>query len=205
MMKRTVAVLSPELAAAVQRMVREQVGAYSSAGGRSAPGNVGASWLMRATENIDHGNYGAATPVFASGDGKVATRDKTTDVISPHEPNSTAVVAEVFNLSDRLLKTNDYFLATRTQDGTLIVVDVYARPGCGMIGKVASGGITARSGTTAGSGTVTAYKMVGSTITATTESHTVYNLSDAAIAADKYVQCKREWYTGTWFVDFEDC
>lgn len=204
-MKRTVAVLSPELAAAVQRMVREQVAAYSTPGARQMPGNVGATWLMRAEADIDHGNYGSATPVFTSGNAQVASRNKTTNAIAPHEPNSTPVSTTVFNMSDRLIKNDDYFLATRTQDGTLIVVDVYARPGSGMIAKVNTGGITARSGTTAGSGSVTAHKLVGTTITTTGETMTVYNLSDAAIAADRWVQCKREWYTGFWFVDFEDC
>jgi len=169
------------------------------------PGNVGACWLMRAEEDIDHGNYGAATPVFASGDAQIAYRNKTTNAITPHEPNSTPVSGVVFNMSDRLIKNDDYFLAARTQDGTLVVVDVYARPGAGMIAKVNTGGITARSGTTAGSGSVTAHKLVGTTITTTGETMTVYNLSDAAIAADRWVQCKREWYTGFWFVDFEDC
>jgi hypothetical protein len=186
-------------------MVREQVAAHSTPGARQIPGNVGATWLMRAEADIDHGNYGSATPVFTSGSAQVASRNKTTNAIAPHEPNATPVSTTVFNMSDRLIKNDDYFLATRTQDGTLIVVDVYARPGSGMIAKVNTGGITARSGTTAGSGSVTAHKLVGTTITSTTETMTVYNLSDAAIAADRWVQCKREWYTGHWFVDFEDC
>ena len=204
-MTRQYAVLSPELAKAVQKLVREQVGAYSTPGARSVPANTGATWLMQAEEDIPAGDYGSATPVVSSGDARVATRDKTTDAISGHTPNSTSVITEVFNLSDRLIKDNDFFLATRTQDGTLIVIDVYARPGAAMIAKVNSGGITARSGTTAGSGTVTAYKLVGTTLTSTSTTHTVYNISAASIAADKWVQCKREWYSGYWFVDFEDC
>jgi hypothetical protein len=186
-------------------MVREQVTAYSTPTERRIPANVGASWLMRAEEDIAAGSYGAATPAFSTGDAQIALRNKATGILEPHEPNSTPVSGLVYNLSDRFIKDNEYFLATRTQDGTLIVVDVYARPGWGMIAKVNTGGITARSGTTAGSGSVTAHKLVGTTITTTGETMTVYNLSDAAIAADRWVQCKREWYTGLWFVDFEDC
>ncbi len=34
---------------------------------------------------------------------------------------------------------------------------------------------------------------------------TVKNLSTSVVGASKYIQIKREYYSGYWFVDFEDC
>ena len=76
-----------------------------------------------------------------------------------------------------------------------------------MIGVVATGGITARAGTTPGTGTVNVYHVNDSGVLAhyNSQTITVYNLSSAAIVADKYVMCKRDYVSWKWFVDFEDC
>lgn len=68
------------------------------------------------------------------------------------------------------------------------------------IGKVKTGGLTARSGTTLGSGTVTVQQIAsGSTISATSLDVTVYNLGTTAIAVDEYVSIVQEFVTGKWF------
>jgi hypothetical protein len=207
-MAKRAAVLTPELAAAVQRMVREKVTAVSTPTERRMPSNVGASWLMRAEEDIAAGNYGAATPAFSTGDAQIALRNKTTGLLEPHEPNSTPVSGLVYNLTDRFIRDNEYFLASRTQDGTLIVLDVYARPGWAMIGVVAAGGITGRNPAFAypGVGNMQPYLLnsIGQLQTVGTPIQ-VYNLSTAPIAAGQWVQAKREWYSGNWFLDFEAC
>ena len=76
-----------------------------------------------------------------------------------------------------------------------------------MIGVVATGGITARAGTTPGTGTVNVYYVNDSGTLAHYNSQTItaYNLSSAAIVAGKYVMCKRDYVSWNWFVDFEDC
>jgi hypothetical protein len=76
-----------------------------------------------------------------------------------------------------------------------------------MIGVVATGGITARAGTTPGTGTVNVYHVNDSGVLAHYNSQTItaYNLSSAAIVAGKYVMCKRDYISWKWFVDFEDC
>jgi len=65
--------------------------------------------------------------------------------------------------------------------------------------------ITARSGTTLGSGTATLYDCSGGTLTATSISETVYNLSTTSIATSRYVMIQREYITGLWLVVYEDC
>lgn len=79
-------------------------------------------------------------------------------------------------------------------------------PWC-LIGVVGAGGITARAGTTPGTGTVNVYHINSSGVLSQYNGHTetVYNLSSSAIAAGAYVQCKREYISWKWFVDFEDC
>lgn len=75
-----------------------------------------------------------------------------------------------------------------------------------------SGTIPARSGTTVGSGVATLYRINSSNVLeAVTDSAsanivvTVKNLSTSVVGASKYIQIKREYYSGQWFVDFEDC
>jgi sorbitol-specific phosphotransferase system component IIBC len=76
-----------------------------------------------------------------------------------------------------------------------------------LIGVVATGGITARAGTTPGTGTINVYHVNDSGTLAhyNSQAITVYNLSSAAIVAGKYVMCKRDYVSWKWFVDFEDC
>ncbi len=63
--------------------------------------------------------------------------------------------------------------------------------------------IGARSGTTPGSGTVTLYQLVGTTLTSTTVTVTAYNLSTTAIAANAYLVLTK--VDGKWIAVWEDC
>lgn len=71
-----------------------------------------------------------------------------------------------------------------------------------LLGK-ANGAITARSGTTPGTGTMDIFYVSGTTLTDTTVDVTVKNLSATAVTASAYIQAK--WIGGAWYVDFEDC
>lgn len=74
------------------------------------------------------------------------------------------------------------------------------------IGVTDSSGIAARSGATPGSGTVTLKGIDASgALVSTSRTVTAYNIASAAVAANTYVQLKREWVTGKFIVDFEDC
>lgn len=72
--------------------------------------------------------------------------------------------------------------------------------------------IPARSGTTAGSGVAKLYRIGASDILETVKDSTnadivvtVKNISASEVGAGKYIQAKREYYSGFWIVDFEDC
>lgn len=63
-------------------------------------------------------------------------------------------------------------------------------------------GVTARSGTTPGSGTVTIYKISsGPTLETTGQTITAYNLSETAVPGSCYATCRRIRFTGQWIID----
>jgi hypothetical protein len=67
-------------------------------------------------------------------------------------------------------------------------------------------GIAARSGTTLGSGTVTFYEISDAgVLSATTETDTVYNITQSAVVGNTYVVVGREFRTNKWIVIVEDC
>lgn len=68
------------------------------------------------------------------------------------------------------------------------------------IGVVKTGGVSARSGSTAGSGDVTIYKAETSTLATTGRDVTAYNLDDVAYSSGEYVTLMKEYSTGKWVV-----
>ena len=62
----------------------------------------------------------------------------------------------------------------------------------------AGSGITARSGTTVGSGSCTEYKLSGTTLTTNTNAITVYNLDAIAIRSGQYLLAVREVISVKW-------
>ena len=79
------------------------------------------------------------------------------------------------------------------------------------VGRTDGSGVSAMSGSTPGTGTVTLYEfdaagdlaaIVDSNSNNVTE--TVYNLSQTAVAANTYVQLKQEVASGNLLVDYED-
>ena len=73
------------------------------------------------------------------------------------------------------------------------------------VAKAGASGVTARSGTTAGSGTVSVYYIASGVLTDTTETLTAYNLSATAVANNAYITIKRCSLDEEWIVDAEDC
>lgn len=88
---------------------------------------------------------------------------------------------------------------------------VYARGW--YLAKTDASGVTARSGDTPGSGTVTLYKhdssenLVQQTASGNSAAvtRTAYNLSTTAVSASTYVMCVEEQITGKLYVAWEDC
>jgi len=75
----------------------------------------------------------------------------------------------------------------------------------GVIIKTPAGGIAARSGTTVSSASCDVFSIVGTTLTDTGNNIDVYNISISAVGASKYGLAKKEYATGKWVIDFEDC
>lgn len=81
------------------------------------------------------------------------------------------------------------------------------------IAKTDGSGVTARSGDTPGSGTVTLYEIdsagdlaeVTSSGDASAVTKTAYNLSTTAVSSATYIMCSQEIKSGKLFVVWEDC
>ena len=73
------------------------------------------------------------------------------------------------------------------------------------VAKAGASGVTARSGTTAGSGTVTIYYIDGGVLTSTSQTVIAYSLSATAVANNAYITIKRCSLDEEWIVDAEDC
>lgn len=72
------------------------------------------------------------------------------------------------------------------------------------IGK-APNGISARSGSSAGSGQVDIYYLASGTLTYSGYGLTAYNIADAAVAGGQYVMIKRNANGDNWYVDMAEC
>lgn len=75
----------------------------------------------------------------------------------------------------------------------------------GVIIKTPSGGIAARSGTTVSSASCDVFSIVGTTLTDTGNNIDVFNISISSVGGSKYGLAKKEYATGKWVIDFEDC
>jgi hypothetical protein len=69
----------------------------------------------------------------------------------------------------------------------------------------AENGVSARSGTTAGSATIKVYYLLSGVLTDSGETITGYNIADVAIGAASYVMLKKGALSENWFIDFAEC
>jgi hypothetical protein len=75
-----------------------------------------------------------------------------------------------------------------------------------LLAKTSAPGIPARSGTTAGSATVTIYTIdTSNVLSASTRTETAVNLTEAAVNGDTFIVIAREWGSRAWIVIVEDC
>lgn len=116
------------------------------------------------------------------------------------ETNQTEI--KLYNFS-RLAVPVDTVISCRRdfQTGFWLVV----QPNQTAIALTSSGGISARSGTTAGYASCTVCYLASGVLTTTGSSVTVYNWSQTAVGGSKYITIKQIGLTGDWVVDAEDC
>ena len=86
----------------------------------------------------------------------------------------------------------------------VIRVQVVGGGGSGSVARTDVSGITARSTTTAGTGTATLQYLNGDTITAESGTITVRNWAGSAVAADAYIFVQQD-RRGVWWAVSEDC
>lgn len=73
------------------------------------------------------------------------------------------------------------------------------------VAKAGGSGVTARSGTTAGSGIVSVYYIASGVLTDSGQDVAVVNMSATAVADNAYITIKRCSLDEEWIVDAEDC
>ena len=95
---------------------------------------------------------------------------------------------------------------TPTPSGMAIGLADAADTGLEWVGVVQSGGISARSGTTPGSGSVKLYALVGGVLVDAGQTVTVYSISSTTggILSGAYIMVAQDAF-GNWWVESVDC
>jgi hypothetical protein len=109
-----------------------------------------------------------------------------------------AIVDEVKRLGT--VRTSGVLYSRAGPGGLMMGVNI---PDAGKVAKTGGSTIAAISGSTPGSGAVTFYDFNGSTLTARSDTLTVYNLASVAVEANTWIMVKL--VDGYWFVDWEQC
>lgn len=110
---------------------------------------------------------------------------------------------------DRLkISAEDWNRVRRVADnGSTGVTSSRKGPYCEMaLAYTGAAGVSARSGSTLGSGTITFYGISDAgLLVATTETATAYNITQSAVVGNTYIVVGRESRTFKWIVVVEDC
>jgi len=128
---------------------------------------------------------------------------------SPKQRVGKPVRAKILNGNaaalDLLKRTRvGYGLAQELVGGIITIrVTEYVGPQW-QIAKTGGSGVTARSGTTSGSGTVRIWNSDDGTLTDSDEDLDVRNLATTAVANNKYIKICRN-RSGDWYVFWEEC
>lgn len=117
------------------------------------------------------------------------------------DANGDAIEVDVYNTSLVPVPAGAYVRIRRNfRSGLWMVGEVQT-----ALAQAGSYGVSARSGTTAGTGDVTIYHIVGGVLTSTGKTLTAKNLSGTAVTASAYITVKRCSLDEDWVVDAEDC
>jgi len=123
------------------------------------------------------------------------------EVISGAGNQLTAIEVDVYNPSFVPVPVGSYIRISRNFRSGLWLIDEMQT----AVAKAGASGVTARSGTTVGTGIVSIYYIDGSTFTDTGEDVSVLNMSATAVANNAYITIKRCSLSDAWIVDAEDC
>jgi len=107
---------------------------------------------------------------------------------------------DVYNESQIPVMVDSIVLCFRDFKSGLFIIE----PIQTAVGK-APNGISARSGTTLGSGQVDIYAIIGGVFTYSGYGLTAYNIADGAVAGGQHVMIKRNASGSYWFVDMAEC
>ena len=130
-------------------------------------------------------------------DNDVVKFEKVTD----SEGNATEI--DVYNTNRVPVAVDSYLRITRNfRSGLWMVGEIQT-----ALAKAGESGVTARIGTTAGTGTVTMYYIDGGVLTPTSPAETlqVTSFSATAVANNAYITIKKCSLDEDWIVDAEDC
>lgn len=169
--------------------------------------DTGIDWELLVVERFRalRGIYVSGTTALVIDNIKVldSGRDPRTD------PTSTSETVTFFNVHSDTYTAGDIVWADWNTSGNDGAGSWDARPkpgvsggGSAAIGK-ADSTIAARSGSTAGSGTVSVWSISGTTLADTGTNETWYNISAATITSGVFLQAKE--IDGQMVIDFEDC
>lgn len=107
---------------------------------------------------------------------------------------------DVYNESQIPVMVDSIVLCFRDFKSGLFIIE----PIQTAVGK-APNGISARSGTTAGSGQVDIYTIIAGVFTYSGYGLTAYNIADGAVSGGQHVMIKRNASGSYWFVDMAEC
>ena len=137
------------------------------------------------------------TTTLGSGKADIYKIDKTDGTFAKIDDSEV----DVYNSSLVPVPVDAYVRISRNFRSGLWMVDELQT----AVAKAGGSGVTARSGSTAGSGEVTIYYIASGVLTSMTETLTAYNLSATAVANNAYITIKRCSLDEEWIVDAEDC
>lgn len=162
---------------------------------------VGA-WVMKATTSITACDWTATDPDLGTGTAKLLHKDSSDNLDDYHHDGTNDVTVTTWNLLPEALSSGDIFLGLRVNENVVYVVKPLSIPRHFL--GITSGTISARSGTTVGTGTVQPKYMSGSTITSMGSTITAKSWVASTIATSTYVWVDRDDY-GTYWINSAEC
>ena len=158
------------------------------------------------TEITQRGLTNVAGTTLGKGKAEIykISKDRVDDVgrfekFTDSEGNATEI--DVYNTNLVPVVVDSYLRVSRNfRSGLWMVGEIET-----AVGRCYSNPPTARSGNTAGSGTVSIYSIVSGVLTDTGANVTAYNLSATAVSPNTYITMKKCSLSEDWIVDAEDC
>lgn len=173
------------------------------------PLTVDKIWEVRRPTSATPGAVAICGPggIAASGYGSVTMTEPFQVLVDSGTTPAVGTTLGPKNASFETDNTGDYFLSLSAALSTpkRVLAKWNTSPGGRPYVGLTDGTITARSGTTLGSGTVSLYHNSGTTLSDSGTNVTAYNFGANSIAVSTYVQVEQFAPNGDWFVTAVDC